>query len=238
MQKLLKKPLKKGTKISPEVLSYAKTKEAAHKRWLRVSEDDNATFDEKQIAKDEFINARKVERQAKRRFLIMLEEERNSNLHSILTKNPSELFKTVKNSRKASSSIHELKVGDKIYSGNSVSDGFFDSLSQMKTADYESFQSSSSFQTFLNDFENIKEICEKGEAIPKISLQKASDILRKIRPNVNDYFSITALHYINGGAKAIEHLCHILNSIIENINNAALPEVNTVYANILHFPLS
>ena len=51
---------------------------------------------------------------------------------------------------------------------------------------------------------------------------------------MNDFFSITALYYINGGQEAENHLCYLLNAIIDNLNNAALPEVNTVYANILH----
>ena len=32
----------------------------------------------------------------------------------------------------------------------------------------------------------------------------------------------------------MNHLCLLINAIIENINNSALPEVNTVFANILH----
>ena len=51
---------------------------------------------------------------------------------------------------------------------------------------------------------------------------------------MNDIFSITALHYLNGGFEALNHFQFILNAIIENIANAEIPEINTVHAHILY----
>ena len=42
------------------------------------------------------------------------------------------------------------------------------------------------------------------------------------------------MHYLNGGPQAIEHFAFLLNCLIENIENAGITEVNTVYANILY----
>ena len=67
-----------------------------------------------------------------------------------------------------------------------------------------------------------------------MTFEKTSEILQKTRPHVNDFFSVTALHYLNGGEEAIRHLCFLINAIIDNINNSSLPELNTVFANILH----
>ena len=80
------------------------------------------------IAKDEFQKARKDERKAKRSFLIELEQERNPNLFSILSRDPSKLFQSVRRNSKSSSRIHKLKIGDKMYKDSSPPDGFFDSL--------------------------------------------------------------------------------------------------------------
>lgn len=204
-----------------EVSFYSKLKVTAHKHWLKLSDDNSATHEEKQKAKEEFQKARQMERKIKRKFLINLEEERNSDLFSILSQNPTKLFQRLKQNKTTSVSIHELKVGDQTYTGESVPDGFFESLSKLKSVDYSSLEASSStFQTFSDDFQNIKKICEEGKSIPKISIEKTSKILHKIRPHVNDFFSITALHYVNGGSEAELHFFYLLNAIIDNINNS------------------
>ena len=78
---------------------------------------------------------------------------RNEKLHSILTNAPSSLFQSIKSNRKSSSdAIHELKVGDKTYIGDSVPDGFFESLSKLKTADYDELELKPSFESFSRIF--------------------------------------------------------------------------------------
>ena len=67
-----------------------------------------------------------------------------------------------------------------------------------------------------------------------MTLEKVSEFLHKMKPNVNDFFSITARHYINGGEEAIKHFCFILNAIISDMANVTSPTLNTVYANILY----
>ena len=50
-----------------------------------------------------------------------------------------------------------------------------------------------------------------------------------------DYIYLVIIFFdINGGEEAIKHFTFLLNTVIENINNASLPEINTAYANILH----
>ena len=52
------------------------------------------------------------------------------------------------------------------------------------------------------------------------------------RLNVNDYFSITALHYLN--AAGHDHFHFLLNAVISEINIASLPELKTIYAHVLY----
>ena len=93
---LSKKHSKKEHKIPTEVSFYSKLKVNAHKHWLRLSDDISASHEEKQKAKEEFQKARQIERKIKRKFLIDLEEERNSDLFSILSQNPKTLFQRLK----------------------------------------------------------------------------------------------------------------------------------------------
>ena len=83
-----------------------------------------------------------------------------SELFSILQKNPSNLHKSIRNNKSASSSkIQTLKVGEKFFSGSSVPDGFFESLSNLKAPDMSPIKSSPSYQSTLLDYEHIMEIC-------------------------------------------------------------------------------
>ena len=59
-------------------------------------------------------------------------------LDSILTDNPSKLYSYLRNCKKAkTSNIDKLKVGDKVYEGDRVGDGFFDSMSSLKSYDLD-----------------------------------------------------------------------------------------------------
>jgi hypothetical protein len=89
--------------------------------------------------------------------------------------------------------IQELFVGDKIYEGKQVPDGFYDSISSLKKLDELALSTSSSFQSASEIYKNIIKICNSGTKVPAVSTQKAREILKTIRPSVNDYYSITVL---------------------------------------------
>ena len=65
-------------------------------------------------------------------------------------------------------------------------------------------------------------------------MQKAEEILKSIRPSVNDFYSITASHFLNSGEAGLEHFCFLLNTIIDDINNLSIEELNSVWACILY----
>ena len=129
--------------------------------------------------------------------------------------------------------VHKLHVGNKVYEDPTVPDGFYDSISSLKTLDQLKLSSSSHFQSAKDDYRNILKICSSGCPVPPISLQKTHEILKKLRPSVSDLYSITAYHYLHGGDSALEHLHLLLNGLIADINNLTVDELNTVWACIL-----
>ena len=56
----------------------------------------------------------------------------------------------------------------------------------------------------------------------------------KLKPGVNDFFSITASHYINAGYEGLSHFNFLVNCIIKDVNLATVDELNVVYALLLH----
>ena len=70
--------------------------------------------------------------------------------------------------------------------------------------------------------------------MPPISFQQSSDILFSVKADVNDFFSITANHFIHAGHAGISHFHFLLSSIINNVNLAGLDELNTAWACILY----
>ena len=112
-----------------------------------------------------------------------------------------------------------------------VADGFYESISKLKSLDTVS---SVSFDSFVSDYEHIVEIMKTARKIPRISPTQASKLLRRIRVSVSDFYSITAGHYINGGDVALHHFCFLFNTILGNIELAGTPELNTAHAVILH----
>ena len=161
--------------------------------------------------------------------------ERDEKLFAIKTPHTRGLFRAIKGNKSVSASkIHELKVQDKLYEGTTIPDGFFDSLSQLKSPDMTSVNDSPSFRSTRSDFEHILEICKVARHIPEISYRKSVEILLSLRSEVNDYYSITPSHFINAGKYGFEHFFFLLLSLMKNIKLASLEELNTVWACILY----
>ena len=93
---------------------------------------------------------------------------------------------------------------------------------------------SPSYSRFNLDYEMIVKICQSGIKIPEISETKGLEILRSLKSDVNDLFSITARHYLNAGPEGARHFCFLLNHIILYINLSSLDDINSVWAIILY----
>ena len=86
-------------------------------------------------------------------------------LHEFLNGTPSQHFSCIRQSKaaKSKSNIEKLKVGEKVYTGKTVCDGFFDSISKLKSLDPQSIDESPTFSKYCEDFENILDICATSE---------------------------------------------------------------------------
>ena len=212
----------------PEIKAAEKSKKKAHKYLLSVSSDPCL----KEDALVAFKAAKSSYQNAVRRHQVHEECLRDQQLNDLLGQDKTIAFRRIKSGKKnLSSSIKSLKVGDRIYSENNVADGFYHSISSLKTLDTIT---SPSYESFASDYRHIVEISKSSKQIPRISLETALLLLKRIRNSVADFYSMTAAHYLNGGDVAVSHFCFLFNLILENIELAASPELNTAHAVILH----
>ena len=159
---------------------------------------------------------------------------RDSPLFSILGKENTNIFGAIKaNKRGVARKINKLVVKQRTYTNESVHNGFYDSLIGLKTFDRENVLDPQSFARYKTDFENILKLCSDGPEVPDISLKAATDILKRIRPHVNDLYSTTASHYINAGDIGLLHFYSLLSALIKDVRNTTIEEVNVVHAVIL-----
>ena len=215
---------------------------AAQKRLLRLTKlvkqlETSSSSTESQLHEAKFAatSARAELRRLVNSKTMLAENARDALTHKVLDSDPSLLFKAVKSIKSNdSTNIQTLKVGDKVYSGKTVPDGFFDSLSSLKSPDMASIHSSSSFKSAFSDYSSIRKICSTGLKIPQISTKDATEILYSMKPDVNDLFSMTPRHYINAGIEGVRHFHFLMNLIIEDVNLFSLPELNSVWAMVLY----
>ena len=124
-----------------------------------------------EVLKENYSKSRDQHRRLVRAYKAKDSFIRDQKLHSILSRDPSSIFKSITRSKRAKAGkITRLTVKDKIYLGDSVKDGFFDSISNLKTFDAPSNGNS-------EYFENILEICCHGPPIPTISEKECFDLL-------------------------------------------------------------
>ena len=155
-------------------------------------------------------------------------------MFSLLTSNSSSVFRKIKSLK--SSSAHQipfLKVGSDEYHGDDVKNGFYASISNLKMKTVSSSQPTSMAQ-HLEDYQHILELCQNKVDLPRISLHASTKILKSMKANVNDFYSLTPAHFTNAGDIGIEHFNFLLNCIIEEVNNASIEELNSCYALLLY----
>ena len=132
-----------------------------------------------------------------------------------------------------SKQIPFLNVDGKTFYGNSVKNGFFESISNLKMKDVAISKQSASHIDYMEDYRNILDVCRFKKDLPSISLLDSNKILHRMKANVNDLFSITPTHFINAGKCGLEHFNFLLNCIIDDVNNASVEELNSCYALLL-----
>ena len=162
------------------------------------------------------------------------EKFRDSLLENINSSNSTSTFRQLKRLRAADiRKINRLKVDSEVYLDGRVPDGIFTSIHNLKMEpekdDYED-EDDTDFQV---EYQLILDICKSGRRIPSISKEDAFKILNSLKKTVNDFFSITSLHYLFARASGVDHFFFLLNTIIRNINLAGIEELNKIYACVL-----
>ena len=219
--------------IPPEIRNAMKLQSEAHSHVKQLLQQAQAPSEaELSSARSHLKSAKSEYQNLVRKVNVSRECERDSDLMDLLSKQPRKVFQKIKSQKsKDSTKIKTLKVDNKIYSDENVADGFFDSIADTKKIKKIT---ATSYESFAEDHHHIIQICKSGSKIPRISQGQAESILRKIRPAVSDFFSVTASHYLNGGVVAIKHFQFLFNSILTNIELAAIEEMNVAHAVVLH----
>ena len=70
--------------------------------------------------------------------------------------------------------------------------------------------------------------------IPEISLQKSTNIISRLRPNVADFNSLTPQHFINARPEGLLHFNAILNAIITDVNHSTSSAFNAAHGLLLY----
>ena len=180
--------------------------------------------------------ARNCHRNLVRKVRAMGDHLHNERLFSILSSNPKAAFSTIKSAKSGGPCVRfpHLMVGAKKYVGDKIIDGFFDSISNLKSLDYHELQKSPYHASLIEDYTYIRYLCSHKADLPQISLAKSSDILRRIKPAVSDFFSISARHFTNAGLAGFVHFNLPMNVFINDVNNCTIEELNTVFALLLY----
>ena len=188
---LSSKPVLKSKSTPRSIRLSCQRLKRAHRCWK------NATPDNVPASRVAYSIALKNYRQAVRRTRLEQNTSRDDQLMTILSDNPSSLYSFIKSSRNTSNTLVEkLSVGEKIYTGNNVADGFYDAMTSLKTynpADLEN----ESVADQITTYKHIMKLAMIKQPIPPISIEIAVELLCRLKKNVKDFYSITALHYIN-----------------------------------------
>ena len=146
---------------------------------------------------------------------------------------PSATYASIRRMRQQhAGSIAELKVGDTVYPNESVQDGFYAAIRQLKLKKPDLYKPGQS-DDYLDDYRHIIDLCMSTESVPPIPENVAFDILAKMKSSVRDVFSITPLHYINAGLAGFKHVHILLNVLLSDVQNTMITDVNLAYAVVL-----
>ena len=222
---LQKKLMPKKIKLPQHILRAKRKLNKAHNKYRIAPSACTATV---------LRQYRRYYHQAVRAQNMRSDMDTDKHLYNIMGENPGKVFRFIKFSKNIKTGqLAKLTVGPKTYWGAKVADGFFDSMSSLKSCDMESLESVPELSVKLSDHEIVMKICQNYQSLPHINLEKSTKILMKIKKNVKDRYSITSQHYINAGQEGLVHFNALLNSIVTDVNNAGLDELNTAHGIIL-----
>ena len=224
----------KVKRIPEEIRVSMTTLKAAH--GDKVSATVHRNVSQLEAATKALQGAKKAHRSLVRKFRVREQTQLNRKLYYILKNNPTAAFNIIKKSKASCNSfqVPHIMVEGKKYGGDMVIDGFYASLLKLKSLDEIDLAANPDNDDLQADYLNIKYLCNNKTDLPPIALSKSSSILKRIKPAVSDFNSITAKHFINAGLAGFVHFNLVLNAFIIDVNNATVEELNSVYALLLY----
>ena len=223
---ITKKGKKKKKKLPAEIWRAKRKLNKAHCRFKSLQTTEavlNLRFYRKQY------------QQTVRAYNVKTDIERDAKLYSLMGENPNKVFRAIRSLKNAKTNeIAKLTVGSQIYQGEQVADGFYYSMSALKRCDKDRLESVPKLSDKLKDYEIIISLCQQHKGIPPIDLDTSTKLLRSLRKEVKDHYSITSLHYLNAGIEGLKHFNLLLNGVISDLGNAGLEELNTAHGIILY----
>ena len=105
-----------------------------------------------------------------------------------------------------------------------LGDGFYKSMKELK-----SLRNNPLLSEHFSNYHHILKICEGQNNIPEVSLNKAADILKRLKAHVIDIHGITALHFINAGREGIWYFAYLLNCVIADVNNGKIEDLGIYF---------
>ena len=176
----------------------------------------------------------KTEKTKHRREVRSFNIEESIRRDDALLLDPKATYASIRRSKKAEHrKLNILKVGNDVYEGDEIPHGFYHSILHLKTKDIERLDHSTHYNDFLGDYDNIIKLCRDSPNMPTISESKALSLLHRLKPDVADFYSVTPKHYLFAGPLGIKHFTLLLNTLLENISNISITEVNRAYAVVL-----
>ena len=161
--------------------------------------------------------------------------KRVANLNSNLKKKPQDFFRWVRSQKSEEvTKIKKLKVEDQVFLDDEVADGFYQSMADLKAWPEKEIEDNPCLQDQLLLYTHIISLHEYDLQLPNISLHDSTELLKEVKKNVSDLYGITSLHFLNAGDEGCLHFNLLLNGIINDLRNASLHELNTVYGLFLY----
>ena len=161
--------------------------------------------------------------------------KRDAKIDNILATNPKSVYSCLRKIKGTKNKkIDKLQVGDKLYLGDMVGDGFYDSMSTLKSCDEKTLATDPQLSHHFTNYSHIKKLFLQGEQLPLVSVEKASSLLKRLKPHVHDLYGISPMNYIYAGYEGLIHFQFLINQFIEDVQKSVVKELNTAHGVILY----
>ena len=90
-----------------------------------------------------------------------------------------------------------MQVGDKVYCGETVADGMFDSLNTHKAPCMDEYSNLAPYNEAVETYKHIIQLAANGGKIPLVTLMQGEKLLLGLKSSDMAWFSITSLHFLH-----------------------------------------